>query len=84
VLQCAVIAIPDDTWGEIVHACVVFRQGTGLTLDELQTHCRESIANYKIPRSLEVMNALPLSGAGKVLKAQLRERFWAGRARRVG
>ena len=84
VLQCAVIAIPDDTWGEIVHACVVCRPGMALTLDELQAHCRESIANYKIPRSLEVVAGLPLSGAGKVLKTQLRERFWAGRARRVG
>jgi long-chain acyl-CoA synthetase len=55
-----------------------------LTLGELQTHCKESIANYKIPRSLEAMAELPLSGAGKVLKAQLRERFWAGRARRIG
>ena len=55
-----------------------------LTLDELQAHCKESIANYKIPRSLEVMDGLPLSGAGKVLKTQLRERFWAGRARAVG
>jgi acyl-CoA synthetase (AMP-forming)/AMP-acid ligase II len=84
VLQCAVIAIPDDTWGETVHACIVCRPGMALTLDDLQTHCRESIANYKIPRSLEVIAEMPLSGAGKVLKTRLRERFWAGRARRIG
>jgi acyl-CoA synthetase (AMP-forming)/AMP-acid ligase II len=84
VMQCAVIAIPDETWGEIVHACVVTRPGMTLTLDELQAHCKESIANYKIPRSLEVIAEMPLSGAGKVLKTRLRERFWAGREQRVG
>ena len=84
VLQCAVIAIPDDTWGETVHACVVLRQDMALTLDELQTHCRQSIASYKIPRSLELIAALPLSGAGKVLKGKLREKFWADKSRRVG
>jgi acyl-CoA synthetase (AMP-forming)/AMP-acid ligase II len=84
VMQCAVIAIPDDKWGEVVHAFVVCRPDTGMTLGELQAHCKTLIANYKIPRSLEVVDGLPLSGAGKVLKAQLRERFWAGRERGVG
>ena len=84
VLQCAVIAIPDDKWGEVVHAFIVCRPDTHITLSELQAHCKALIANYKIPRSLEVVDGLPLSGAGKVLKAQLRERFWAGRERGVG
>jgi acyl-CoA synthetase (AMP-forming)/AMP-acid ligase II len=84
VLQCAVIAIPDEKWGEVVHAFIVCRPDTAITLDELQAHCKALIANYKIPRSLEVVDSLPLSGAGKVLKARLREEFWAGRERRVG
>jgi len=84
VLQCAVIAVPDDKWGEVVHAFVVCRPDAGITLDELQLHCRALIANYKVPRSLEVVDGLPLSGAGKVLKARLREKFWAGRERLVG
>lgn len=84
VLQCAVIAIPDDRWGEIVHACIVCRPGTSVTLEEMQVHCKALIANYKIPRSLELVDSLPMSGAGKILKNKLREKFWMGRDRRVG
>jgi len=84
VLQCAVIAIPDDRWGEIVHACVVCRPGTTVTLEEMQVHCKTLIANYKIPRSLELLDSLPISGAGKILKNKLREQYWTGRDRRVG
>ena len=84
VLQCAVVAIPDDRWGELVHACVVLRPGVTVTLEELQAHCKERIANYKIPRSMQVIEALPMSGAGKILKNKLREPYWAGRERRVG
>lgn len=84
VLQCAVIAVPDERWGEIVHACVVCRPGAPVTLEDLQAHCKERIANYKLPRSLQVVDALPMSGAGKILKNKLREPFWAGRERHVG
>jgi len=84
VLQCAVIPIPDDRWGEVVHACIVCRPGTSVTLEELQVHCKALIANYKIPRSLELMTSLPISATGKVQKNQLREKFWIGRDRRVG
>lgn len=84
VLQCAVVAIPHDRWGEIVHACVVCRPGTSVTLEEMQLHCKSLIANYKIPRSLELMERLPISATGKVLKSELRQKFWAGRDRHVG
>jgi acyl-CoA synthetase (AMP-forming)/AMP-acid ligase II len=84
ILQCAVIAIPDDRWGELVHACVVLRPGASVTLEELQAKCKERIANYKAPRSMQVVEALPMSGAGKILKNKLREPYWAGRERRVG
>jgi acyl-CoA synthetase (AMP-forming)/AMP-acid ligase II len=84
VLQCAVIGVPDDKWGELVHACVVPRPGAQVTLEELQEHCKALIANYKIPRGLELLAELPLSGAGKILKNQLREKHWAGRLRKVG
>src|SRR5690606_3594017 len=72
ILQCAVIAIPDERWGEIVHACIVCRPGTSVTLEEIQVHCKALIANYKIPRSLELLDSLPISATGKVLKNKLR------------
>ena len=83
VLECAVIGIPDDTWGERVHAVVVFRSGQTATDEELTEHCRKLIAGYKLPRSFEFTDALPKSGAGKVLKRDLREKHWSGLSRAV-
>jgi acyl-CoA synthetase (AMP-forming)/AMP-acid ligase II len=81
VAAAAVIGVPDDRWGERVHAVIVLRPGSEAskeTLQEsLQEHCRALIAGYKVPRSLEFVDALPISGAGKVLKRDLRERYWS-------
>lgn len=76
VATCAVIGIPDDQWGERVHAVVVLLPGRQTTPDELTIHCKQLIANYKIPRSIEFADALPMSGAGKILKRDLRQRYW--------
>lgn len=84
VTACAVIGIPHDQMGEAVHAVAVLRPGSDLTLPELQSHCRDRIAGYKVPRSLELCSSLPISAAGKVLKTELRKPFWAGRERAVG
>nr|MBF0685514.1 fatty-acid--CoA ligase [Pseudomonas sp.] len=73
----------DDKWGERVHAVVVLRPGAQLTEEAVITHCREQIAGYKCPRSVEFRDELPLSAAGKLQKFQLREPYWAGRDRRV-
>lgn len=84
VLECAVIGIPDEKWGERVHAVVFPKPGQTLTLDTLTTFCRGQIAGYKIPRSLEVHDVpLPRSAAGKILKTELRARYWADRLRKV-
>jgi long-chain acyl-CoA synthetase len=84
VAEVAVIGIPDERWGEAVHAVVVPRPGRVLAAEEVVGHCRGLIAGYKCPRSVEVREEpLPLSGAGKVLKTRLREPFWAGRERQV-
>jgi acyl-CoA synthetase (AMP-forming)/AMP-acid ligase II len=83
VAQCAVIGLPDARYGERVHAVVVLRAGTTLTLEELRAHCTRLIAGYKCPRSFEVREVLPLSALGKVLKSELREPHWQGHARRV-
>ncbi|RQO61083.1 fatty-acid--CoA ligase [Variovorax sp. KBW07] len=80
----AVIGIPSEQWGESVHACVVLRPGQAATEEELVAHCKNLIANYKCPRSISFVEALPLSGAGKVLKTKLREPYWQGQSRRVG
>lgn len=83
VAQCAVIAVPDPDWGERVHAVVVPRPRATVTLEELREHAKTRIAGYKAPRSLEIADALPVSGAGKVLKGELREKHWTGSERRV-
>jgi len=68
----AVVAVPDAEWGERVHAVIVPAPGAGITLADLRAHCAPLIAGYKIPRSLSLVDALPLSPAGKVLKHVLR------------
>jgi acyl-CoA synthetase (AMP-forming)/AMP-acid ligase II len=83
VAQCAVIAVPDETYGERVHAVVVLKEGTTLTLEDLRQHCACLIAGYKCPRSMETRDTLPLSAMGKVLKATLRNPHWVGQSRRV-
>jgi len=84
VSQCAVIAIPDENWGEAVHAIVILKDGEQISCDELTAHCRGLIAGYKCPRSIEFRSEpFPLSGAGKVLKRELRARYWEGRSRQV-
>lgn len=78
VAQCAVIGIPSEEWGETVHAVVVPKAGASLSKHEIIEHCRQHIAGYKCPRSVEIRSSpLPLSGAGKVLKTELRAPFWA-------
>ena len=84
VAQCAVIGIPHDTFVEQVHAIVVLHPGAEASEAELGATAREHIAGYKIPRSWEFRDEpLPLSGAMKVLKRELRAPYWEGRGRNV-
>ena len=84
VASCAVIGIPDPKWGESVHAVIVAKPGSSATQDDIIAHCKALIAGYKCPRSITFVDALPLSGAGKVLKVKLREPFWNAQQRNVG
>jgi long-chain acyl-CoA synthetase len=78
VLEAAVFGIPDARWGEAVHAVVVPR--SDVTEHDLLAHCREAIAGYKVPKRIEIRDEpLPKSGAGKVLKRELRAPHWEGR-----
>lgn len=76
VAQCAVIGVPDQDWGERVHAVVVLRPGAQATDEEIRRHAKQYIAGYKAPRSVEFVEALPVSAAGKVLKRELRKQHW--------
>lgn len=83
VAACAVIGVPSEKWGEAVHAVVVRKPGQDASAEALMAHCKSLIAGYKCPRSVDFVDALPLSGAGKVLKTKLRAPFWQGRERAV-
>jgi acyl-CoA synthetase (AMP-forming)/AMP-acid ligase II len=84
VAQCAVVAIPSAEWGEAVHAIVILKEGQAATAEEIIAHCRREIAHYKCPRSVEFRTEpFPLSGAGKVLKRELRAPYWENRERQV-
>ncbi|NCF44579.1 MAG: AMP-binding protein [Proteobacteria bacterium] len=85
VLEAAVFGVPDDTWGEAVHAVVVPRADSPpLDPAELIAFCREYIGGYKVPKGIDVQHApLPKSGPGKVLKRELRAPFWEGADRAV-
>ena len=84
VREATVFGIPDPQWGELVMACVVLKPEKALTVDDLISHCRRSLANYKIPRRVEFSKTeLPKSGSDKILKRILRERFWAHQERPI-
>jgi len=84
VFECAVVAAPDEKWGEIPVAFVVLKPGHKLTQDELCVFLSDRIAKFKMPRAVEfVEGALPKTGTGKIVKRELREKFWAGKDRQV-
>ena len=83
VADVAVIGIPDDTWGEIVHAVVQLRPGAETTAANIIDFCRDKLAGYKRPRSVEFIDAIPRNASMKVLKKDLRAPYWEGRDRAV-
>jgi long-chain acyl-CoA synthetase len=84
VAEAAVIGVPDAKWGERVHAVVRCKPGMSVSEAELVAHCHAQIAGFKCPRSVSFTEEpLPLSGAGKILKTELRKPFWEGMTKRV-
>jgi fatty-acyl-CoA synthase len=83
VLECAVIAAPDDKRGEVPVALVVLKPDVTASAKELKAFCRGRLAAFKVPREIQFREALPKGGTGKILKAELREPFWAGLGSRV-
>ncbi|MFM2126425.1 MAG: hypothetical protein RL328_2876 [Acidobacteriota bacterium] len=84
VLECAVVAAPDDKWGEVPAAILVCKPGATVTAEELLEFLRHRLARFKLPRIIEFSSEpLPKTGTGKIRKMDLREKFWAGRKARV-
>jgi fatty-acyl-CoA synthase len=82
VLEAAVVAIPDEKWGEVPKAFVTLRDGAAATAEEIQAFARERIARFKVPKAIE-FGPLPKTSTGKVQKFKLREKEWAGREKRI-
>jgi acyl-CoA synthetase (AMP-forming)/AMP-acid ligase II len=83
VQEAAVIGIPDPYWVEKVHAIIVLKEGKSTDEKELIDFCKERLARFKAPKSVEFAESLPKNPAGKILKRQLREKFWQGLERKI-
>jgi long-chain acyl-CoA synthetase len=79
----AVFGVPDEEWGERVHAAVQPRAGAALDAEEVRRFARGHLADYKVPREVTFHAEFPRDAAGKLLKRLLRDPYWAGRATRV-
>ncbi len=79
----AVIAVPEDRWGEAVKAAVVQQPGAEATAEELIAYARTRVAGYKLPKSIDFVDTLPPNASGKILKRELRAPYWQGRERQV-
>ena len=82
VLECAVVAIPDEKWGEAPKAFVSLKPGAQASKEEIIAYCRERLAHFKCPKSVE-FGELPKTSTGKIQKFRLREKEWAGREKRI-
>ncbi len=83
VSEAAVVGVPDDVWVERVHAEVVLKEGHAATTADLIDYCKERLARYKAPKSVEIVKALPKSPQGKILKREIRQKYWQGRDRKI-
>jgi acyl-CoA synthetase (AMP-forming)/AMP-acid ligase II len=83
ILMSAVVGIPDEEWGEAIHAEVVLKQNQELDADVLKVHIRDQLGGYKTPKSVAFVPELPLSVAGKVLRKDVRKKYWTDENRKV-
>jgi fatty-acyl-CoA synthase len=83
VTMSAVVGIPHEEWGEAVHAEVILKQGSQVGPEHLIAHVKAKIGSYKAPKSVTIVNELPTSVVGKVLRRVVRERYWKEHGRRV-
>ncbi|MBU3750470.1 MAG: long-chain fatty acid--CoA ligase, partial [Mycobacterium sp.] len=83
VMDAAVFGVPDEKWGESVKAVVELYDGKQASPEELIAWCREKLAGYKCPRSVDIMDELPRNPTGKLLKKDLRKPYWENRERAI-
>jgi fatty-acyl-CoA synthase len=75
--------VPDEKWGETIKALVVTTKGAEVTEADLIAHCKQRMAGFKAPTSVEFRDAIPRTATGKIQKFKLREPYWAGHQRQV-
>jgi acyl-CoA synthetase (AMP-forming)/AMP-acid ligase II len=83
VANVVVLGVPHEYWGEAVHAVVLLEPGAAVTAEQLTAHCGEHLAGYKKPKGIDFVDELPVSGYGKVLRREVRDRYWVGHERQV-
>lgn len=79
----ATIGVPDEKWGEAVKSFVVLKPGETMDCSEITSFCKERLASYKCPKSVEFVDSLPMTQTGKILKRELRDKFWQGMECRI-
>jgi acyl-CoA synthetase (AMP-forming)/AMP-acid ligase II len=82
--NCVVFGIPDDYWGEAVHAVIVTMPDETMTAREVIDFCGEHMAGYKKPKAVDFVAELPVSGYGKILRREVRDAYWQGHSGRIG
>jgi acyl-CoA synthetase (AMP-forming)/AMP-acid ligase II len=83
ILECGVVGVPDQKWGEAVKGIVVLKPGQKATEQEIIQFCKDRMAHYKAPKSIDFIEALPRTGSGKIHKKGLREKYWEGYEKKV-
>lgn len=83
IMEAAVIGVPDEKWVERVHAVITLKEEQKLTEDDIMNFCKDHLARYKAPRSVEFVDVLPKNPQGKILKRELRGKYWVDRERKT-
>ena len=83
IIDAAVIGVPNEKYGEVVKACIVKKEGSNLTEEDVINFCKDRIASYKKPQSIDFIDEVPRNASGKVLKKVLREPYWKDQDRQV-
>jgi acyl-CoA synthetase (AMP-forming)/AMP-acid ligase II len=83
VFEAAVVPVPDEKWGEAVKGVIVLREGFKVEEKEMINYCKKHLASFKAPKSVDFVSSLPKNPAGKVLRKEIREKYWEGKTRRV-